>query len=49
MEQRIDPDGEVCNHEDYFFNGVCYECNNCGHEWGCIEEEEEEEEEEDGY
>ena len=42
MEQRIDSNGEVCNHEDHFFNGVCYECINCEYEWGCIEEEEDE-------
>lgn len=30
---------EQCEHENAFFNGVCYECPECDLEWGCIEEE----------
>ncbi len=33
----LNVDCPKCNSESAFFNGVCYECPNCDHEWGEIE------------
>jgi uncharacterized Zn ribbon protein len=32
---------ENCEHENSFFNGVCYECPECDYEWGEIETDDE--------
>ena len=37
---------ENCEHENAFFNGVCYECPECDYEWGEIETDENEDDEE---
>lgn len=31
----------ICNSENAYHNGVCYECPDCGHEWGDDQEDDE--------
>jgi uncharacterized Zn ribbon protein len=37
MEEIVCPN---CGYEQCYFNGVCYECPDCEHEWDCVEDEE---------
>lgn len=36
----------VCGSEDAYHNGVCYECPNCGNQWGDDVGEEDDDEDE---
>lgn len=36
-----------CGSESAYFNGVCYECPDCDHEWGEIELENDDEDDND--
>ena len=34
MDLNVECPNPDCRSESAFFNGVCYECPECDHEWG---------------
>ena len=37
LELGADIDCPKCGFYDCYFNGVCYECPDCGNQWGCVQ------------
>lgn len=40
---------DVCGQDNAYYNGVCYECPDCGNEWGENEYEESDDDSEEYY